>query len=553
MLVEINVENVAVIESAALEFEEGMTAITGETGAGKSLMVQAASLCLGDRADATIIRTAAKNAKVNTVFKTNPEILNTLHQLGEETEDGYVYLQRIISTDGKNQCRLNGKLVPLSVIKTLGDELADLHGQHEHQKLLNKESHLSTLDEWIGEKATTIKEKIEALYEQYKQLQESLQVLNKNEAEREQQLDILRFQINEIEAAQIQLNEKQNLESELQILKHAEKLSQTIAFASEQLFIADTNAKSLITASLRNIENVTQYDDSIQTLADRLHNLSLELETCIEDLRTLQNKYQNNPAKLEQIAERIDIINKLFRKYGDSEQAVLDYLQSAKQKLFALENADASQSEIKQKLQITETELNKKCEQISELRKQHAKIFSEKITQELKQLAMENAKFEVSFRNKTPTSNGADEIEFIFSANSGEALKPINKVASGGELSRLMLAIKLVLAGKGGAKTLLFDEVDAGLGGESALKVGQKLKQLSESYQVIVVTHLPQIACFADTQYNVEKLSSKNKTSVRVVKLEKQQRIEEIARMLSGDAQNKAALNNAKQMLSGVT
>lgn len=553
MLVEINVENVAVIESAALEFEEGMTAITGETGAGKSLMMQAASLCLGDRADAAIIRTGAKNAKVHTVFKTTPETLNTLHELGEETEDEYIYLQRIISTDGKNQCRLNRKLVPLSVIKTLGDELADLHGQHEHQKLLNKEAHLSTLDDWIGEKAMSIKEKIEALYEQYKILQQSLHELNKNEAEREQMLDLLQFQINEIETAHIQPKEKQKLESELQILKHAEKLSESIACASEQLFIADTNAKSLITSSLRNIENVIQYDDSIQTLADTLHNLSLELETCVENLRTLQNKYESNPAKLEQVAERIDIINKLFRKYGDSEQAILDYLQSAKQKLFALENTDISQSEIKQKIQITEEELNKKCEQISKLRKQHAKIFSDKITQELKQLAMENAKFEVAFQNKPPTSNGTDEIEFIFSANSGETLKPINKIASGGELSRLMLAIKLVLAGKGGVKTLLFDEVDAGLGGESAVKVGKKLKQLSKSYQVIVITHLPQIACFADTQYNVEKLSSNNKTSVRVVKLDKQQRIEEIARMLSGDPQNEAALNNAKQMLSGVS
>ncbi len=553
MLVEINVENVAVIETAALEFEEGMTAITGETGAGKSLMMQAASLCLGDRADAAIIRTSAKHAKAHTVFKITPEISNTLHKLGEETEDEYIYLQRIISTDGKNQCRLNGKLVPLSVIKTLGDELADLHGQHEHQKLLNKESHLSTLDEWIGEKAISIKEKIEALYEQYKLLQESLHELNKNEAEREQQIDILRFQINEIETAQIQPNEKQCLESELQILKHAEKLSESVLFASEQLFIADTNAKSLITASLRNLENVVEYDDSIQILADTLRNLSLELETCIEDLRNLKNKYENNPHKLEQIAERIDIINKLLRKYGGSEQAVLDFLQSAKQKLFALENTEISQSEIKQKLQITEEELYKKCEQLSQLRKQHAKIFSDKTTQELKQLAMENAKFEVAFRNKPPSSNGTDEIEFIFSANSGETLKPLNKVASGGELSRLMLAIKLVLAGKGGAKTLLFDEVDAGLGGEAALKVGKKLKQLSKSYQVIVITHLPQIACFADNQYNVEKISSKNKTSVRVVKLEKQQRIKEIARMLSGDPQNEAALNNAKQMLSGVS
>lgn len=549
MLLEITAENVAIIEKETVQFGPGFTSITGETGAGKSLIVGSISLCLGDRADSTIVRSGASRALVQAVFELDAPLRKRLEGMGFPCDDSLLYIQREVAAEGRSQCRINGKLAPVSALKEVGLLLADLHGQHDHQSLLDPDNHLSILDDWIGEEATKLRTDVAEAFCNLSELRSRWNELVRGEREREQQLDLLRFQVNELESAGIRVGELAELEAELKRLQNAETLAAQLQRAALSAYEGEPSAKELLSDAVRAIESVVGFDDRLQPVLDSAKSSLYILDDAIAGLRVSKDTVEFSPARLEEIAGRMDQLARLRRKYGDTESEMLQFLETARQRKHDLENAEEWQEKLQEQIAAAENELRAACEKLSKLRTKKAFEFQKTVAKELSDLAMNNAKFEVRIAPKEPSHDGADEIEFLFSANKGETMKPLAKIASGGELSRVMLAIKCGMAGRGGVPTLIFDEVDAGLGGEAAAVVGKKLERLAQSYQVIVITHLPQIACRASSQMHVDKVEVGGRTLARATALSPDGRVREIARMLSGKA-DETAEAHARELLA---
>jgi DNA repair protein RecN (Recombination protein N) len=549
MLIELTAENVAIIDKETVQFGPGFTSITGETGAGKSLIVDSISLCLGDRADSTIVRSGATRAWVQAVFEIDQRIKSGVEEKGYASDDGLLYIQREIAAEGRSQCRINGRLAPVGVLREIGAWLADLHGQHDHQSLLDPNNHLAILDEWIGEDALTLRANVGSKFERLSELRSRLNELLRGEREREQQLDLLRFQVEELESANLRVGEITDLEAELKRLQNAEALATELRNAATCTFEGDPSAKELLSDAVKSLEASVAFDERLQSILDSLKTSLYTLDDAVAELRNASDTVEFNPARLEEIAGRIDELARLRRKYGDTEAEMLAFLETARRRKDDFENAEAGREMLESEIVDAESELKCECDKLSALRRTKAAEFQKTVSKELADLAMENARFETQMASKEPGPDGADEVEFVFSANKGESLKPLAKIASGGELSRVMLAIKCGMAGRGGVPTLIFDEVDAGLGGEAAAVVGKKLQNLAQNYQVIVITHLPQIACLASSQVHVDKVESSGRTVARAKPLSPDDRVREIARMLSGKS-DKTAEAHARELLS---
>ncbi|MCW5946055.1 MAG: DNA repair protein RecN [Fimbriimonadales bacterium] len=549
MLIELTAENVAIIDKETVQFGPGFTSITGETGAGKSLIVDSISLCLGDRADSTIVRSGATRAWVQAVFEVDERIKNRIAERGYAIDDGFLYIQREIAAEGRSQCRINGRLAPVGVLKEIGAWLADLHGQHDHQSLLDADNHLAILDDWIGENALTLRASVGSQFDRLSELRSRLNELLRGEREREQQLDLLRFQVEELESANLRVGEIGELEAELKRLQNAEALATELKSAATSTFEGDPSAKDLLSDAVKSLEASVAFDERLQAILDSLRTSLYTLDDAIAELRIASDTVEFNPTRLEEIAGRIDTLARLRRKYGDTEEEMLAFLETARMRKSDFENAEAGREMLESEIVAAESELRIDCDKLSTLRKTKAAEFQKTVSKELTELAMANARFETRISSKEPGPDGADEIEFVFSANKGESLKPLAKIASGGELSRVMLAIKCGMAGRGGVPTLIFDEVDAGLGGEAAAVVGKKLERLAQNYQVIVITHLPQIACRASSQIHIDKVESGGRTVARAKPLSPDDRVREIARMLSGK-NDKTAEAHARELLS---
>jgi DNA repair protein RecN (Recombination protein N) len=550
MLVELTVENIAVIERAEFTLGSGFTAVTGETGAGKSLLVDSVALCLGERADADIVRTGAPKGVVFAVFEPGQETTRILEELGYAGEDGLLYIQREIAAEGRSQCRINGRLAPLSALKRVGDTLADLHGQHEHQSLLAPTNHLDVLDAWIGHEALNLRESISTCFSELQSKKRQLRELEQSDREREQRLDILRFQVGELEGAALQPGEILALEEELLRLKNAETLAASLESASNATYSGETTARDLLAMASKEIEAASEFDHRLESTAALLRASLFSLEDAIIGLRESVDQIEFDNDRIEVIAGRLDTIAKLRRKYGDTEQDMLHFLEQARESLNLLENATANREELAADIRTLEIELQALCDKLTTIRSQGASGFCELVAAELHDLAMAGARFSANLSTKAPEADGADSLEFLFSANTGEAERPLAKIASGGEISRVMLAVKTIMAGKGGVPTLVFDEVDTGLGGQTAAIVARKLEQLAENYQVIVVTHVPQIAGRATTHFAIEKVESGGRVATRARRLTSDQRVDEIARMLAGETVSQAAVENAKSLLA---
>lgn len=549
MLIELTAENVAIIDKETVQFGPGFTSITGETGAGKSLIVDSISLCLGDRADSTIVRSGATRAWVQAVFEVDERVKGSIAEKGYAIDDGFLYIQREIAAEGRSQCRINGRLAPVGVLKEIGTWLADLHGQHDHQSLLDPDNHLAILDDWIGDSALTLRASVRFKFERLSELRSRLNELLRGEREREQQLDLLRFQVEELESANLRVGEIAELEAELKRLQNAEALAAELKNAATSTFEGDPSAKDLLSDAVKSLEASVAFDERLQTILDSLRTSLYTLDDAIAELRFACDAVEFNPTRLEEIAGRIDTLARLRRKYGDTEEDMLAFLETARKRRDDFENAEAGREMLESEIAVAESELRNDCDKLSTLRKTKAAEFQKTVANELKELAMENARFETRISSREPGPDGADEVEFVFSANKGESPKPLAKIASGGELSRVMLAIKCGMAGRGGVPTLIFDEVDAGLGGEAAAVVGKKLERLGQNYQVIVITHLPQIACRASSQVHVDKVESGGRTVARAKPLSPDDRVREIARMLSGKS-DKTAEAHARELLS---
>lgn len=553
MVTEITVENLAIIEKAHIQLGPGLTVLTGETGAGKSLLVDALELALGERADTELVRTGAAKASVSVVLDLSdePELQKKCYGEGLAVEDSALYIQREVFAEGKSQARVCGKLTPISMLKQAGAWLVDLHGQHEHQTLFNPERHLDYLDAWIGAPARTLQEEVRKAFETLQEAKAKLAALQTSVRDREHRLDLLRFQVQEIESISPVAGEMDQLEAELSRLTHAEKLRNATADALGKLRGDEDSALDLLGVSLKEIEDCLKFDPTLEPILEPLRASLYSLEEGTRVLSDYGDRLESDPQALEATADRIDALKRLRRKYGEDEQAVLAYLAKAAEELESLVEFEFNEAALADRVLVHETEVVRLCADLSALRHQRAHEFSDLVEAQLRDLAMEKACFEARVATKAPSADGADRVEFFFSANPGEAAKPLAKIASGGEISRVMLAIKTVLAGKAGVPTLIFDEVDAGLSGRAAAVLARKLEELATHYQVLVISHLPQIASRALTHFRIEKLEAGGRVATSVRLLSAEDRVEEIARMLAGEQVTDSARSNARELLSG--
>lgn len=553
MIVELTVENLAIIERCQMALGPGFTVLTGETGAGKSLLIDALELALGERADAELVRTGAGRASVNVVLdlSTQETARAKCLELGIALEENLLYIQREVYAEGRSQCRVAGKSIPVSALRQLGQFLVDLHGQHDHQSLLDPVRHISYLDAWIGKPAHRLLEEVACTFGEAEDARRRLQSLRAGMRDREHRLDLLRFQVNEIEAVKPQPTEMPELEIQLSRLKHNEKLAEAAFGALESLGERESCAIDLLASSVKALEDCLRFDSSLEERLAPLREALFQAEEGVHGLRSYSEALEADPARLDEVATRIDVLKRLRRKYGESEEAIVLYLEKARAELALLEDSEASEDDLRIAAQQAEEKLNRQSLELSDLRKERAVEFGELVQTQLRDLAMDRALFNVDFKQKPADAFGCDLVEFYFSANAGEQPRPLSKIASGGEISRVMLAIKTALAGRAGVPTLIFDEVDTGLGGRAAATVARKLEELATHYQILVISHLPQLASRATSHFRIEKVEAKGRVTTEVRLLSPNDRVEEVARMLAGELVTENALANAREMLAG--
>lgn len=550
MIVALSVENFAIIERVELELGAGFTAMTGETGAGKSLLVDAIELALGERADTELVRSGSDRASVRVGFdlSSRPDLMAACEERGFPTEDGQLHIHREVLVEGRSICRIGGRLAPVATLRELGRLLVDLHGQHDHQSLFHPESHVGLLDAWIGDEASGRLARIATLASDAARAKAQLESLRKGLRDREHRLDLLRFQTKEIREASPRPGELAELEAKLQRLQHAEKLRDAAA-ATQAALIADDRTLDHLAEAQSAINPGARIDPELESVAQILESALMQLREAASGLDRYLDSLEADPGALEDTATRLDALKRLFRKYGDDEQAVLEFLVESEAELARLEDAEASEEELLGRYEGARNALHSESKLLSELRKSAAATFDRQVADQLGELAMERAQFSTVFREREPDAQGLDDVEFYFSANAGEPARPLAKIASGGEVSRLMLAIKGVLAGVAGVPTLIFDEVDAGLGGTAAATVARKLAELAKHRQVVVITHLPSIAARAATQLRIEKEESEGRTSTHLRLLAPFEREDEVARMIGGEPVTDAAREAARILL----
>ncbi|NPV26243.1 MAG: DNA repair protein RecN [Firmicutes bacterium] len=556
MLLELNIQNVALIEQLRLNFSRGLNVLTGETGAGKSIIIDAVSLLLGGRASVDYIRTNEDRAVVEGVFQCqgHVEVSRCLHELGIELEeDGTLILLREITRTGRNICRVNGRTVPLSVYRELGQNLVEIHGQHENQRLLNSNQHLPLLDNFGGGELLGLVNELQGIYRAIGAVRKELERWTGNEKEVARRLDLLQYQIEEIDAARLRVDEELQLENERTRLMYAEKLASQTERAYQYIFAGGKQqaaAFDLIGRAVAELRGLVGIDPSLNQILENLESTQYLLEDMARELRTYRENIEFNPQRLDAVEQRLELIRQLKRKYGDSIQEILRYRTEAVAEREEIRRSGDKITALSAELQRLEQEFADRATILSARRKEAARRLEVLIKRELSDLAMESTQFQVSLRlRQNWTSSGYDEVEFLISPNPGEQPRPLSKIASGGELSRIMLAIKTILAGVDGIPTLIFDEIDTGIGGRALQGVALKLEQVARDCQVICVTHAPQIASFAETHFCITKEVQGERTRTQVRALTADERVEEIARMLGGAEVTPLTRQHAREML----
>lgn len=554
MLQRLFVKNVALIEDLDISFLPGFNVLTGETGAGKSIVIDAVNLVLGERGSRELIKHGADKARVDAIFEIGgrPGLLSILEERGLAVEDGELLLSRELSAAGKSVCRANGSLITLSVLKSITDQLVDVHGQHEHQSLLSKARHLEYLDAFGGEALSAERQSVRRAARRCKELQEELLGGFGSEDERAREMDVLRYQIAEIEGARLKEGEEAELLSERRLLHNAEHILEALSQSGEALSGEDA-VLSLLGNALRQMQGIGSFAEDYGVLAKRLEDAYYTLEDIGLTLRDLRAGFEYDPRRIDAIEERLEIYRNLQRKYGTDYAAVMEYLRQAAERLVSLEGAAERRQLLDGELKAALAEYRAAAVRLTAARQEAAKRLEEGMHKELSELGFRHADFSVSFQSVEEVSSlGAERAEFLLSANAGEPMKPLEKVASGGEMSRIMLAMKAIFAQGDAIPTLIFDEIDTGISGRVAAVVGEKMVGISDSHQVLCVTHLPQIAALADLHYLVEKKEEKDATHTFVRMLTKEERYEQVAGMMSGAAQfSSAALEHAKELIDG--
>ena len=552
MLQLLHIENIAVIEEADITFDEGFNALTGETGAGKSIVIDAMGAVLGQRTSRDLIRTGAAKAFVSAMFSGVPS-LPVLEECGLEAEDGERLLQREIYADGKNACRVGGRPVTVAQLRRIGGALLNIHGQHDGQQLLDEEQHGAYLDSFGRVEAEL--GAYAACYEAMEVTRKKLKSLQMDEAEKERRMDSLTFQIQELEKAQLKPGEEETLLQRRNLLRNSEKFMSAVQGAVWSLTGGDDGggAVSELREAAGAVSGVKGLDDRFGQLHERLENLYSEAYDVAETLRDLQDSFDFSPQELDELEGRADLLYRLKKKYGPTVEDMLAYLEKCREELDQIAFAADTTARLEKQLEKERGRAMKAARALSEARKAAAKRLEERIQEELRQLDMPKVRFAICFEEKEPDALGIDVVRFLMSANVGEELRPINKVASGGELARIMLALKNVLAENELIGTLVFDEVDTGVSGRAAQKVAEKLAQVSRRKQVLCVTHLPQLAAMADTHFSVEKGEREGRTYTRVLRLDRERRKEELARLTGGQRVTSALLAGAEELLDAAS
>ena len=532
MLSTLHIENIAVIEQAEIAFDSGFNVLTGETGAGKSIVIDAISAILGERASREMIRTGAQKAFVSAIFTGVPELpWFAENQVPYEPELG---ISREIFADGKNSCRVGGKPVTVSTLRRLGVQLIQIHGQNDSQQLFDEATHIGYLDLFAHDEA--LLESYRQAYDKVSAVRQEIRRLSMDESEKLRLVETLKFQIDEIERAELQPGEEEELLERRKVLQNAEKLTDAIESAVAALYGDESSdgASAMIANAAHALEKVSRVSDEMRALSGKLNDLMYTAQDIADELRDKKDDLTYSADELEQIEERLDTLHKLKRKYGGSVEDVLAFLEKAKRQLDEVEFATDRIEQLQKKLSGLQKTLLEQGTALTEARKAAAQRLQREISSELMQLDMPKIRFVCEFSEQTPQENGLDAVRFLMSANVGEALRPLSKVASGGELARISLAIAVITAAAMPVPTLIFDEVDSGIGGATAEVVGQLLHRLGESRQVLCVTHLPQVAACGDNHWRVEKQFTGETTRSSLRVLTARERVEEVARMLAG-------------------
>lgn len=548
MLSALHIENIAVIEHADIDFHAGFNVLTGETGAGKSIVIDAISAILGERASRDMIRTGTDCARVMGLF-TAVRDMPWFHEYGIACTDGEVQIRREIRADGKSVCRVNGVPVTATALRQLGINLINIHGQHDAQQLFDESTHLQYLDAFAGHADLLVQyqEKFGVL----QTIRDEISRLAMDETEKQRLADRLRYEIAEIDAAELTPGEDTELASRRKLLQNAEKIASGLDGSVNALYGDDDSqgAADLLSWAERTLSSMTKYSEQIETLHERLQELVYNARDLAEELRDLRDSFEYSGNELEQIESRLDVIHRLRRKYGTDVEQILTYCESARSQLEEIEFSDERLEKLHKQEQRALQEATEAACLLHESRVMAAESLSERILSELCQLDMPRVQFRCEFESVALCADGMDAVRFLMSANAGEALKPMSKVASGGELARIMLAMKNVLAEQDNVATLIFDEVDAGVSGRAAQKVAEKLCAVAKNKQVLCVTHLPQIAAMADTHFTVEKEERDGRTYTRVTPMDRKERIGELSRLTGGAEITPTLLQSASELL----
>lgn len=551
MLSNLKISNIAIIKEAVVEFDNGLNVLTGETGAGKSIIIDAINAILGERTSRELIRTGCDSAEVSAYFNDiNDNAIAVLNELGIANEDdNSLAVTRKISNDGKNTCKINGVSVTVSMLKKIGQTLINVHGQLDNHNLLNEELHYTYIDSFAEN--SDLKETYLNTYSDYSNCKKKLDSLMVNESEKARKIDLLTYQINEILDANIEIGEWEKLENRKKILQNAEQLLNYVNTAIE-IFDGSDNfngvAEMLSTAS-NSLIKASYFNDELTEVSNSVTDMAYNISDYTSELKDFVYNFDVNPAELDEIEDRLNLLFKLSKKYGASEEEILEFLENAQKELDTITFSDKKKEELEIELAEKYKALDKASKILTENRKKYSELFINEVKNELSFLNMSSIEFKIIQNKKSFDETGADEIYFLISANAGEEPKPLSKIASGGELSRIMLAIKNVLASKDNIQTLIFDEVDTGVSGRAAQKIGIKLKEVSKDHQVLCVTHLAQIACFADNHFLISKSESNNKTYTKVESLDNNGRIQELARIIGGIEASQLSLNTAAEMI----
>lgn len=555
MLLELTIKNIALIESLRIEFARGFNVLTGETGAGKSIVVDSINLTLGGRADRDMIRTGAERGMVQALFDVsgNEKALALLQALDIEADEGVIAIRRELSRGGRNICRVSDVVVPLATLKQLTGTLMDVHGQHEHQALMNPARHLGFLDDFGGAKHAAAREEVARLHAARSRVAAELKRLMNDAAEKDRLSDILTFQVQEISAAKLKPGEEQKIEKKLSMLEHSEKIRQGVERAYTLVYEGDGRGPSAQEALLRSAEamdGIASLNERYAAIAARLRELYYGAQDVGYELQAMMDDMDFEPDQIDKLAGRLDLIRRLERKYGATVEEVIEFGAKAADRLNELKRSDESIGELKKRYREADARLRDACETLTALRKESARTLAGAICEQLKDLGMGKTRFEVRLEPEPkPTAEGMDRVEFMISPNPGEPLRPLASIASGGEISRVMLALKAIAVNQEGVDSMIFDEIDTGISGRMAQVVGEKMCLIARNRQVLSVTHLPQIAALGDAHFLVEKVAGEDRTDTHVSRLSEDGRIRELSRLVGGADDSESSLNHAAHML----